>query len=39
MLTPSVPGWKVDCVGDDIAWMKVLIFAFIYDFLLMIGLV
>ncbi|CAF0716729.1 unnamed protein product [Brachionus calyciflorus] len=22
MLTPSVPGWKVECVGDDIAWMK-----------------
>jgi phosphoenolpyruvate carboxykinase (GTP) len=22
MLTPSIPGWKVECVGDDIAWMK-----------------
>jgi phosphoenolpyruvate carboxykinase (GTP) len=21
MLTPTRPGWKVDCVGDDIAWM------------------
>lgn len=21
MLTPSLPGWKVECVGDDIAWM------------------
>jgi phosphoenolpyruvate carboxykinase (GTP) len=23
MLTPSIAGWKVECVGDDIAWMKV----------------
>ncbi len=23
MLTPPIPGWKVECVGDDIAWMKV----------------
>ena len=22
MLTPTKPGWKVECVGDDIAWMK-----------------
>lgn len=22
MLTPSLPGWKVMCVGDDIAWMR-----------------
>ena len=22
MLTPSLSGWKVECVGDDIAWMK-----------------
>lgn len=21
MLTPTLPGWKVECVGDDIAWM------------------
>ena len=21
MLTSSLPGWKVECVGDDIAWM------------------
>ena len=22
MLTPSLAGWKVNCVGDDIAWLK-----------------
>jgi len=22
MLIPKTPGWKVECVGDDIAWMK-----------------
>ncbi|XP_007244225.3 phosphoenolpyruvate carboxykinase, cytosolic [GTP] [Astyanax mexicanus] len=22
MLKPTLPGWKVECVGDDIAWMK-----------------
>jgi phosphoenolpyruvate carboxykinase (GTP) len=22
MLIPTVPGWKAECVGDDIAWMK-----------------
>ncbi len=22
MMTPSLPGWKVECVGDDIAWMQ-----------------
>ncbi|MCP9257927.1 Phosphoenolpyruvate carboxykinase [Dirofilaria immitis] len=22
MLTPTLPGWKVRCIGDDIAWMK-----------------
>ena len=21
MITPSMPGWKTECVGDDIAWM------------------
>ncbi|MFC1770050.1 phosphoenolpyruvate carboxykinase (GTP) [Nitrospirota bacterium] len=23
MLVPSIEGWKCECVGDDIAWMKV----------------
>ncbi len=22
MLKPTLPGWRVECVGDDIAWMK-----------------
>lgn len=22
MLCPTLSGWKVECVGDDIAWMK-----------------
>lgn len=21
MLQPTIPGWKIECVGDDIAWM------------------
>jgi phosphoenolpyruvate carboxykinase (GTP) len=23
MLQPTIDGWKVECVGDDIAWMKI----------------
>ncbi|MDR0965443.1 MAG: phosphoenolpyruvate carboxykinase (GTP) [Myxococcales bacterium] len=23
MMTPTLPGWKVTCVGDDIAWMRI----------------
>jgi phosphoenolpyruvate carboxykinase (GTP) len=22
MMTPSLPGYQVECVGDDIAWMR-----------------
>ena len=22
MLQPTIPGWKCECIGDDIAWMK-----------------
>ncbi|XP_022092114.1 phosphoenolpyruvate carboxykinase, cytosolic [GTP]-like isoform X2 [Acanthaster planci] len=22
MIMPSLPGWKAECIGDDIAWMK-----------------
>ena len=22
MLQPQLPGWKIECVGDDIAWMR-----------------
>jgi phosphoenolpyruvate carboxykinase (GTP) len=22
MLSPALPGWKIECVGDDIAWMR-----------------
>jgi len=23
MMLPKLPGWKVTCVGDDIAWMRI----------------
>ena len=22
MMVPNIPGYKVECVGDDIAWMR-----------------
>ena len=22
MMNPTLPGWKIECVGDDIAWMR-----------------
>jgi phosphoenolpyruvate carboxykinase (GTP) len=23
MMLPTLPGWKVECIGDDIAWMRI----------------
>jgi phosphoenolpyruvate carboxykinase (GTP) len=23
MLQPTIPGWRAECIGDDIAWMKI----------------
>lgn len=23
MILPTVPGWKAECIGDDIAWMRI----------------
>jgi phosphoenolpyruvate carboxykinase (GTP) len=23
MLVPTIPGWKAECIGDDICWMKI----------------